>query len=120
MRVPIRATQLRPLPFPPLTITPIPRRHPLPTITATRPLTTTPGLRIHRKEKGDKYSPAHEPHAQKHQQHEPVSPEERERVLERTRAKIDKVVDWVRVVVYDGVERAHGRLSPGESVGTKL
>jgi ribosome recycling factor len=35
-------------------------------------------------------------------------------VLERTKGKMGKAVEWAKVVVYDGVERGRGRVSPGE------
>lgn len=78
-----------------------------------RGIHTTLCSAIHRAEAGDKFGPGHhQPHIQKKKGS--VTPEERERVLERTRNKVDKVTEWARVVVYDGVERAHGRLTPGE------
>ncbi|KLT41399.1 ribosome recycling factor, partial [Cutaneotrichosporon oleaginosum] len=43
-----------------------------------------------------------------------------ERVLLRVRRKVERVLEWARVVVYDGVERAHGRLTPAMLDGIKL
>jgi ribosome recycling factor len=39
---------------------------------------------------------------------------ERLQVIERTKGKMDKAVDWARGVVFDGVERGRGKVSPGE------
>ena len=36
-------------------------------------------------------------------------------VMERTKSKMSKSVDWARGVVYEGVERGRGRISPGQS-----
>ncbi|GMK59021.1 hypothetical protein CspeluHIS016_0700360 [Cutaneotrichosporon spelunceum] len=41
-----------------------------------------------------------------------LTPEEIGAVTEKTKAKIDKVVDWARGVVYDGVQRGRGHVSP--------
>ena len=35
-------------------------------------------------------------------------------VLEKTKGKMTKSVDWAKSLVYEGVERARGRISPGE------
>lgn len=37
-----------------------------------------------------------------------------EGVMEKTREKMEKAVGWAKGVVYDGVERGRGRVSPGE------
>ena len=39
---------------------------------------------------------------------------ELETVLERTKSKMAKSVDWAKGVVYEGVERGRGRISPGK------
>lgn len=36
-------------------------------------------------------------------------------IAEKTKAKMDKSVDWARGIVYDGVQRGRGHVSPGES-----
>jgi ribosome recycling factor len=37
-----------------------------------------------------------------------------EDVLEKTKGKMIKAVEWAKGVLYDGVERGRGRVSPGE------
>ncbi|BEJ11611.1 hypothetical protein CspHIS471_0200710 [Cutaneotrichosporon sp. HIS471] len=59
----------------------------------------------------------HRPHVKKGAS---VTEEEQARVLEKVRGKVDRVLDWARVVVFDGVERAHGRLTPAMLDGIKL
>jgi hypothetical protein len=89
---------------------------PAPRVAATNPKFFTPNT-VSRKDRagaGDKLGQGHhQPHPRKGQS---VPAEEQARVLSRTQKKVEKVLDWARVVVYDGVERAHGRLTPGESV----
>lgn len=43
-----------------------------------------------------------------------LTPEEIDAVADKTKAKMDKTVDWARGVVYDGVQRGRGHVSPGE------
>lgn len=87
---------------------------PAPRVAATNPKFFTPNT-VSRKDRagaGDKLGQGHhQPHPRKGQS---VPAEEQARVLSRTQKKVEKVLDWARVVVYDGVERAHGRLTPGE------
>jgi ribosome recycling factor len=37
-------------------------------------------------------------------------------VLEKTKGKMVKAVEWAKGVLYDGVERGRGRVSPGERI----
>ncbi|KAK4686678.1 ribosome recycling factor, partial [Tremellales sp. Uapishka_1] len=41
-----------------------------------------------------------------------LSPEEIARALEKTKGKMEKSVEWAKGVIYEGVERGRGRVSP--------
>ncbi|BEI80907.1 hypothetical protein CcaverHIS002_0200670 [Cutaneotrichosporon cavernicola] len=93
---------------------------PAPKLAASPPkfFTANQSVRTHRAGGGDKFGPGHhQPHVKKGAS---VTEEEQARVLERVRGKVDRVLDWARVVVFDGVERAHGRLTPAMLDGIKL
>ncbi|GMK56167.1 hypothetical protein CspeluHIS016_0300070 [Cutaneotrichosporon spelunceum] len=93
---------------------------PAPSVSASAPKFFTPNqpARVHRAATGDRFGPGHhQPHLRRGQS---LDQEQQARVLSRVRGKVDRVMDWARVVVYDGIERAHGRLTPAMLDGIKL
>lgn len=44
-----------------------------------------------------------------------LSAEDIAQIADKTKAKMDKAVDWAKGIVYDGVQRGRGHVSPGRS-----